>query len=177
MIPEMERYDTPLSGVEQRMTGWVDEALELRHGTAEDPDGALEGILYVESPGDLIHALVRVRSRSDRVDGLLANVTRARGRLRRLQSNAKFEADRAYSEHAARGMANRADYSSAKERDSDAKLGSFEQQRVAHHAAQAVALADECYEVIRDISWQLNSMRTELRAVLNALQFESSLER
>lgn len=177
MIPEMEKYDTPLGGIEQRMTGWVEEALELRHGKADDDEGDLRDALFAEGPRDVAHQLVRVRARSDRIDGLLANITRARGRLRRLQSNAKFEADRAYSEEAARGLASRVDYSSAKERDSNAKLGSFEQQRIAHHAAQAVALADECYEVIKDISYQLSSLRTELRAVLHALQFESTLER
>jgi hypothetical protein len=177
VIPELEKYDTPLAGVEQRMTGWVEEALELRHGAAEDPDGTLDGILLVIFPDEVIHALQRVRARSDRVDGLLANITRARGRLRRMQANAKFEAERAYAEAASRGLTHRVDFSSAKERDSNARLDSFEQERVAHHAAQAVAMADECYEVIRDISWQLNGMRTELRAVLNALQMESSLER
>lgn len=177
MIADLERYDTELSTVEQRMTAWVDEALELRHGTAGDEDGTLEDILYVESPGMLTHALLRVRRRSDRVDGLLANITRARGRLRRLQANARFEAERAYSEASSRGLAHRVDFSSAKERDSNAKLDSFQQQREAHHAAQAVSMAEECYEVIKDISWQLQSMRTELRAVLNALQFESTLER
>lgn len=173
MIPELAEYDQPFTEIEHRMVAWVEETLTLRH----DMPNHMDAVTTTDDAVGVLTVLRDVTVRADRVDGLFANATRARARARRAEAAAKFQADRTYAEQAVAGAARRVEFSSAKERDSDARLGSFEQQRLAHHAARTVSVAEECYEVIRQVNWQFDAMRKELRAVLNALQFQSSLER
>lgn len=177
MIPELAEYDQPFEGIEERIVAWVEEALELRHGAAEDPEGGLDGVLDVDTPVAAVHQLRRVVQRADRVDALLANATRARARAKRAEDAAKFQAARAYDEAAQQVGARRVEFSTARERHADASLNSFEQQRIAHHAARTVSIASEAHEVINQVHWQLDTLRKELRAVLNAFQFEASMDR
>jgi hypothetical protein len=173
----LDDLDAPLSQVEARIVQWVSEALELRHGSAGDPEGSLDGVLEVQHVDTAIHQLRRVRQRTDRVDELLANVTRARGRARRAEENAAWQAERAFDEATLAGQARRVEFQAAFEKRSNANLDSFEQRRVKHEAARLVSVAAEAYEVVNQIHWQLDAVRKDLRSVLNALQFEASLER
>lgn len=75
MIAELGQYDIEFTGIEAAIQNWVREALELRHGAGEDPEGPLGNIDYSRGGNAISALLVRVRSRSDRVDMLLANVT------------------------------------------------------------------------------------------------------
>ena len=156
--------------------GWVTEALDLRHGAAGDPKGKLSEA-DPEDPRDMMDLLRRVRARADRVDGLLAAATRARGRARRAKTEAEFvaanELDKATSNRASR----RQEFSSGREREAEAKLDTFEQRRLAHQAARLVDVTSEVHDVINQIHWQFDAMRKDLRASLHALQFEASLER
>jgi aromatic ring-cleaving dioxygenase len=178
MIAELGQYDIEFTGIEAAIQNWVREALELRHGAGEDPEGPLGNIDYSRGGNAISALLVRVRSRSDRVDMLLANVTQAKARTRRAQQAAEFEASVAYDTATKTNAANRrVEFSTARERHADAALDSLEQKRVAHHAERTVSIATEAYEVINQIHWQLESIRKDLRAAIHNIQFESSLER
>jgi hypothetical protein len=175
---DLSVYDIPFSDMEQRVHNWIREAIDLRHGAANDP----EGRLTVVAVGEDFHAynamLVRVRQRSDRVDGLLANATQARSRARRALHQAKFEAELAYDSATQNNRVQRTqDFVSREERHADAALDSLEQRRIAHRGERMVSITEEAYEVINQIHWQLDAIRKDLRSSIHSLQFESSLER
>jgi hypothetical protein len=177
VVEELATHDIPFTGVEAAVVAWVHEALELRHGAAEDPNGPLGYGPAEDSPSAWMAYLTRVRMRSDRVDELLSKVTQAKGRAKRAQDQAQFVADIAYDEAARVNAARRPEFSSARERHADASLDSLEQRRIAHHAARLVSVTAEAYEVVNQVHWQLDAIRKDARSTLHALQFESSLER
>lgn len=172
----LDVYDIPFSGVEKQAMDWVKEALELRHGEAGDKDGRL-GEADPEDPRAMMDLLRRVRARADRVDGLLAAATRARGRARRAKAEAEFSADNAMNEATSERASRRREFESSREREADAKTKTFEQRRMAHQASRLVDVTTEAYDVINQIHWQFDAIRKDLRASLHALQFEASLER
>ena len=168
-IPESDQ-------VEATITQWVEEALELRHEAAGDPKGSINGV-NPQTLDEVYDLLRRVRARSDRVDELLAKATQLRGRVRRAKEAADFNADRAVAEATQQRAARRVEFSSAKEREAEAKLDAFEQRRTLYFANRLVSITTDGYEVIRQVSSQLAEIRSDLRAHLRALQFESGLER
>lgn len=175
---ELSAHDIPFTGIEEAITGWVREALELRHGSAGDPAGRIGVPEATADMNEILVLLLRVRVRSDRVDELLAKCTQAKGRAKRAQDQASFSAEVAYDEASRNNAARRTvEYTSAKERHADASLDSLEQRRVAHHAGRLVSVTAEAYEVVNQIHWQLDGIRKDLRGSLHALQFETSLER
>lgn len=174
----LDAYDIPFSKVETEMVSWVREALELRHGTAGDPEGTISMVNPSEGTAAITDMLIRVRQRSDRVDGLLSKVTLAKGRYKRAMEQAKFSAEQAYDEATRDNSARRTqEFVTGRERHADASLDSLEERRMAHQAARLVSIAEDSYEVIKQIHWSLDGIRKELRAVIHSLQFESSLER
>lgn len=175
-MTSLDDFDVPFSELEKQIMGWVKEALDLRHGEAGDPKGSLRGAAE-ETVGEVTDLLLRVRARSDRVDELLARITLAKGRAKRAREEAQFSADRALMEATQQHAQRRAEFSSAKEREADAKLDAFEERRIAHQGDRMVSVTQDAYEVINQVNWQLGAIRNDLRAKLHALQFESSLER
>lgn len=177
----IEQYDVPYTDLEQSMIDWVQEALELRHGKGGDPEGKIKVIdprLGIDAMNSL---LTRVRKRADRVDELLAHATMARGRFRRARDQAAFSAEIAYDEATSQNKENRArigeaDFSTREERNAAANLLSLNEKRAAHEARRLVSVAEEAYDVISQIHWQLDAIRKDLRASLHSLQFESKLE-
>ncbi len=178
MIDELDEYDLPFTEVEQRVQDWVKEALDLRFKDAGDPEGPLNALEYDTMPTVMNALLLRVRQRSDRVDQLLMNVTRARARAKRVKATAIFNAEIAY-DTAMQANANKRtrEFVTAAERNADAALDSLTQKRVAHHAQRAVDVTEEAYEVIKGVHWQLDAIRKDLRAAIHQLQFEAGLER
>lgn len=179
MIQELVKYDVPYDKIEEAMVEWASEALDLRHGAVEDPDGKLEPLGPSASVADMLQLLYRIQVRTNRVDELLLKAIQAKGRAKRVQEKSEFDAQRAYDE-AMRSNAERRtrmidDFSSARERHSDASLDSFENKRIAHHAGRTVSLASEVYDLINQVHWQLESMRKDVRTSIHALQFELSL--
>lgn len=175
-MTDLASFDIPFSDIEKQVMDWVREAIELRFRTAGDPDGSLS-TGHEGTPSEALAFLRRVRQRTDRVDELRIAAIRAKGRARRAQAEAAFQADNALSTAMADRSARRADFSSGRERESEAKLDSFEERRAAHQAARLVDVTSDAYEVINGIHWQLDAIRKDLRATLNALQFEATLER
>lgn len=175
---EVAVYDIPFSELEARVLSWATEALELRHGVAEDPDGVLGVPEDNADAQEVMHFLRRVRVRSDRVDFLLSRTTQAKARAKRAQEHAQFQADLAFDTAAQQNGANRRqEFVTAMERKADANLDSLEQRRMAHHAARLVSITTEVHEVVNQVHWQLDAIRKDLRSTLHALQFESGLER
>ena len=153
---------------------WLEEAIELRHGSAEDPKGPIRG-----APEETIHEVLdllgRVKQRADRIDELATKTAMARSRIKLAADEAKFTAEtQMYT--ATRDRASRkSEFTSGRELEADAKLDSFEARHAAHQVAQLVEQANTAYEILNQISWQLGGIRSDLRARLHALQFESSL--
>lgn len=176
MTTNIDAFDLPFDEVGGTVLGWVREALELRHGVAGDPKGTIKDA-RTDTTADLTDLLVRVRTRSDRVDELLSKVTLARGRARRAKEEAAFSADRALMVATQNRAARKVEFSAAKEREAEAKLDAFEERRIAHQGDRLVSITNDAYEVINQVHWQLDAVRKDLRASLHALQFESSLER
>lgn len=167
-----------MSALEQQLLSWVEEAFELRHGVANDPEGVLTSVDPTEGSDVVSHMLLRVRKRADRVEFILGKVTQARYRIRRARDKAKFEAEFAYDSATDTNAKNRTrEFVSREERHAEAALSSIEQRREAHLAERRQSIADEAYEVVKQIDWQLSNMRTDLRAHLHSLHFESNLER
>lgn len=162
---------------ENKILEWVSEALDLRHGSGDDPEGPIpsnfENMGYVE----VSHVLYRVKTRSDRVDALLAKATQAKARARRAQEEAKFVAEVAYDKATQQHAAHRTrEFVTAREKHADAALSSFEDRRAAHLSARLVSVTTEAYDVITQVHWQLGEIRKDLRAILHSLQFSSRLE-
>lgn len=177
-MAELDTYDVPFNDLENQLMGWVREALELRHGEANDPEGKLSLPTPSLGTGAVLGSLLRVRSRLDRVDELVSKATQAQYRITRAEASARFDADAAWDRAAQRNRAATVgQFTSAKERAADASLDSFEQKRTAHSAARLVSVATEALAVIKQTYWGLNALREDHNTVLRTLQFESSLER
>lgn len=170
-----------MSDIEQlqkKLLKMAEEAIALRYEAGDDPEGPLTPLDTTASYTEVMHELYRTRMRADRIEHLMAKVTQVRGRLRRNRNEKKFEADMRHAAAMRENSARRSfeSFSSAKERDSEASLDSFEQLRESHQAAKILDVADECHEVISKLYWQLSDIRKDLRALLHALEFQSTLE-
>lgn len=177
-VQELAVHDISFTEMEQHVVNWAREALELRHGAAGDPDGPLGIPDITAGPHEILVFLLRVQARANRVGELLAKTTQARSRAKRAQDQSKFSAEIAYDEAMRNNAARRTvEFTSARERAADAALDSLEQRRIAHHAGRLVSVTSEAYEVVSQVHWQLEGLRKDLRAMLHALQFETSLER
>jgi hypothetical protein len=173
----IEQYDVPYNELEQSIMNWVTESLELRHGAGGDPEGKLGSFNPNDGVRDLVFYLQRVTKRADRVAELLAKATMARGRFRRARDEATFTADIAYDEATQRNKSVRGidNFTSREERNADAMLASLNEKRAAHEAKRLVSIAEEAYEVISQVHWQLDSMKKDVRSSIHAVQFESNL--
>lgn len=177
-MAELSTYDIPFTDLESQLMEWVKEALDIRHGEYNDPEGKLSLPLPSLGTGAILNSLLRVRSRLDRVDELVAKVTQAQYRIARAEASAKFDAEEAWDRAAQRNRAaNVGQFTTGKERAADASLDSFEQKRTAHQASRLVSVATEALAVIKHAYWGLNALREDHNTLLRTLQFESSLER
>lgn len=177
MSVDLSIYDIPLSDMEKTMVGWATEAIELRFGEAGDDLGRVRLPDWEAGPTAMISSLGRVRVRLDRVEELQTKAMRARGRITRIQSDAAFEAQRAYDEAAVHRSAFRSqEYTSAKERNAEAALDSFEQKRAAHQAEKLVALSMQVEEQIKHCYWGLVRLREDHLTLLRRVETMTSEE-
>lgn len=162
--------------VEAQIIEWVKEAIELRHGDANDPEGPLRAVSIEDGPHAVTYELTRVRTRVDRVDFLRTQVALVRIKLRKARDNAKFQADSKLQEAtSARGKV-KVDFTSAAEIQANAGLDSFEERRAAHEAKVLADVVEDSYRIIDKIAFELDSIRNDLRAIIKSLQFESTLD-
>ncbi len=157
------------------LDAYVTEVLELCLGY-EAPDWGAVG--HVEAS---TRTLADIRKRLDRVDELLSNTITLRGRLHRIATAAKSVADHAWDTAAMKRRAapvqRGEEFYSAREREAEANLASINERHTAKQAADQAHTADTAYEVIRLNQRGLERVRTDLLAVMRAVQFESSLDR
>lgn len=175
-MTDLSEYDFPFEGLEERVVRWAEEAVMLRHGPVEDPEGPLGGVPITDVVG-VLNYLARLQQRIWRCDQLLVFVTQAKGRAKRAQDEAKFTAELAVYTATQRNAASRTQaFVTREERVADAALDAFEERRASHRAERLVSVTSEAYEVVRSVHWQLDALRKDTRAVLHALQFDAALE-
>lgn len=177
-MSDLSVYDLPFTDLQKAVMGWAEEALELRHGSAGDPEGPLAPVPRDMGPEVVDNMLFRARQRSDRVDELLSKVTMARARAKRAQDAAAFQADVSRDQALKKNSENRrVEFTTREERSANAALDSLEERRTAHEAARLVSITSEAYDIVSQVHWSLNGIRQDLRQQLASFQFESSLER
>jgi len=162
--------------VENMLLSWVEECIELRHGSAGDEHGALRIVSIEDGISEVAFELMRVRKRSDRVDFLRTQTSVLRSKMRKSKAEKDFQAEAKFMASMSERDKNKRDYESAIATKSHATLDSFEEKRAAHEANMLVESINDTYYIIDGISRQLDVIRTDLRAIIKALQFESSLE-
>jgi hypothetical protein len=169
----LEAHDVPFNAIESRIMQWVEEALELRYGSAGDPDGAIALPGYeITDHATYANLLARTRIRLDRVSELRDKATQARGRAVRAPKNAEFEAQQAFDQAMQRRGATRTvGFVTAAEKNADASLDSFEQKRLAHQAERLVSVTTEAKTLIDNAYWGLSSIREELLSFYKGVQF------
>lgn len=163
--------------VEKVLTDFLNEAVELRYGEANDPEGYLRIPDYEDGPEAFARALLRGRARADRIEELLLKAKRAKGILATRARVAADEAQDKLDEALAEGSRNKVEFSAAVERKAEANLKSFAELRAQRNAARTLAFAEEVVDSINTIHWGLNSWRADVRDILKTFQLESNLER
>jgi hypothetical protein len=160
-----------LSGVLDDMMA---EARTLRSGLEAMPGTAA-------APHEMHDYLLDVRRRLDRIEQLVAIITRIRGNARRFCATAAAHAEEAWDEAITRirsAPVRRGDeFSSARERAAEANLATITERRAAQDAADAAAWCDETYDHLRLLYRGLDGVRHDTLQLLRLLQFESHLER
>lgn len=153
--------------IEEELLGWATEALELRHGVAGDPEGKVSLPPYQAGEYAAIDMLQRVRQRLDRVEELQSKARQAKGRIMRLREQADFDAQEAYAKTMdERRNAYVQEYVSAAEKDSAARLGSFNERRQAHQMKRLESFATETLDVLGQCYWGLEKLREDILQML-----------
>lgn len=163
--------------VVEKLYGLLEEAVELRHGTANDPEGKLVLPQYHEGPTPFVNVLLRARQRADRVEELLSSAKHVRQALLRVQREASDAAQDKLDEALVAGQATKAEYSTGMERRAEASLKSFAEKRAEREASRRVDAANHVVDALKDIHWGLSGLREDIRTILRTYQFESNLER
>lgn len=151
----------------------MDEAIELRYGSANDPQGPIRLPDFEDGMSLFVDTLSRIRTRLDRVQELQSLSQRARARARRTVAQKEFEAQEAF-DRSMQERSNRrssASFSTKEEKNADASLDSFEQKREAHLAARTLDIANETLEVITSCYWGLSALREEVLTLMKSLQY------
>lgn len=164
-------------GVERDLLAWAEEALELRHGEADDPKGKVHLPSYELGLPASVEMLQRVRVRLDRVEELQSKSRQAKGRVMRLRENADFDAQLAYDQAMQIQGATRArEYVTGLEKNADASLASLEQKRAAHQLRRVESVATEVLDVIGQCYWGLEKLREDILQMMKLNQFITSEE-
>lgn len=162
--------------IEAAVVAWVSEAIELRHGTGDDEEGKLKIVTMEDGVQAVMHELTRVRKRTDRVDYIRTQVAILRSKLKKARAEAKFVADSKLAETTTHRNRVKLDYDSAAAVSAEAGLDAFEERRAAHEAQVLFEVVEDSYRILDKITSELDSIRTDLRAIIKSLQFSSTLE-
>jgi hypothetical protein len=161
--------------IENVLQEHVAEALSLRF-----PETGLR--LETMDPQEVLNALLDARKRSDRLDEILANVTRMKHRAARSKTAAAYAAEDAWDHSLAMQRSttvrrNSQEFEGPRERYSKANLDSLEEQRESRTSERQLAIIEEAYDVIRQAKFGMDGWRSDLVSILRTLSFESHLER
>ena len=153
------------------LAAMVDESLRLRMAAQlPKPDA---------STGELLDALLVVRSSIDRMEELLATSLQLRGFAARKHTVCRVQVEDAWDEVAVRTRqsAVRDEYSSAKERAAAANLEVLDLRRLERRAQRDLQICDEAVESIRLRHRGASDLRQDVLAVIRIRQFETAMER
>lgn len=164
------------SEIEAKVLSWVGEVIELRHGEAGDDEGKLKEVSIDDGLHAVTYELTRVRKRVDRVDFLRTQISLLRVKLRKARAEAKFKADSKLMEATSHRNRTKLDFDSSAAVQAEAGLDAFEERRAAHEAQVLADVVEDSYWIIDKIAHELDSIRNDYRAIIKALQFESTLE-
>lgn len=163
--------------VEKDLLAWADEALELRHGEADDPKGAVRLPSFEAGLPAAIDMLQRVRVRLDRVEELQSKARQVKGRVMRLRENADFNAQIAYDNAMqTQGASRSREYVTGLEKNADASLASLEEKREAHKLRRLESVAVEVLDVVGHCYWGLEKLREDVLQMVRLNQFLTSEE-
>lgn len=163
--------------VSEQLYAWLSEAVELRFGEANDPEGALILPSQQDGPGAFVGVLLRARQRADRIEELLVKAKRVRRALYVKMQEASDAAEDKMDEALAEGAASRQEFSLGIERKAEASLKSFEEKRAQRAAQRRLDVADEVVDALKDIHFGLSGWRNDVRDIIRSFQLESNLER
>lgn len=172
---DLDKFDLPLSQLEDQILSWVKEALDLRFAQRGG-----ESLVPDQGSSPVLNGLLSVRARLDRLEELLASATRARGRAARATAIAKAVSDDAWdsqSQVELQRTQRHGEFVAPRERYANSNLETLNQKRDFRAAERLQHCADEAYEVIRLVYRGLDGVRQDHLAVIRALSFESHLER
>jgi len=155
-----------VADVENELLAWASEALELRHGEADDPQGKVSLPEFELGQPAAVDMLARVRVRLDRVEELQSKARRAKGRVMRMREEADFEASLKYDEEMANGKNRWREYVTADEKRADAMLASLSEKRQAHQLKRLESVATETLDVIGQCYWGLGKLREDILQIL-----------
>ena len=173
--------DADLAALEGQFASWVEEALSLRFEV--DPAGGYQLLLPPsESPPQVVlDSLIHVRQRLDRVEGILASVQRAVGRVARILSAKKFEFEGAWDEavrsqrsRPARGSGD--GFVAPRERYAEANLETLLVRRELHRLELLAQSGETALSTVRLCHRGLNSLREDHGMMLRAMGIGSRLE-
>lgn len=171
----LDKFDLPLSQLEEQMLSWVKEALDLRFA-----QNGGEYLSTEHGSNPVLNGLLSVRGRLDRVEELLSMATRARGRVGRAVAVAKAVNDDRWDvevrAEGARPM-RQGEFVAPREKYANANLETLNEKRDFRAAERLYSFADEAYEVIRTVYRGLDNVRQDHLAVIRHLSWESNLER
>lgn len=162
--------------VEEQVLAWVSESIDLRHSDGGDDEGPLKEVSIEDGLHAVAYELTRVRKRVDRVDFLRTQVAIVRTRLRKARAVAKFQADSKLMEATSHRNRTKLDFDSSAAVKAEAGLDAFEERRAAHEAEVLADVVEDSYWIIDKIAQELDSIRNDYRAIMKALQFESTLD-
>lgn len=159
--------------IEQKLSSLADEALELRSQSSMPGSEA--------TPQEVLNSLLDQRWRADRMEAILTEVIRLRGRVGRATAQCKAAADDVWTQalvDARKSSAKRGDqFEGPRERYADADLVALSQRRELRKAENLLSLADEVSEIMKTASRGLSDIIQDHRTWLKALQFQSYLEK
>jgi hypothetical protein len=167
--------EPPLSSLEEQFASWIQEALELRYGSESEIPA------YGSDPQVVFESLLDTRRKIDRVEGILASVEQANGRVDRMLAVTEFARDAAWDEAL---KANRkagirgggSDFQGPRERYADANLATLKERRDAHEIDVLSRSAKTAATVVRQCLRGLNGVREDHLAILRAMNIGTRLE-
>lgn len=162
--------------ITDQLLGWVTEAMELRHGAAEDPEGRVSLPPFELGQPAAVDMLQRVRQRLDRVEELQSLARQGLGRVIRLREEAEYELSLKYDESIANSRNRFVEYQSADEKRADAALASITEKRNLHKIKKLESHAKEALDVIGQCYWGLSNLRTDIHQMLKLHQGLSAEE-
>lgn len=180
MTSSLSDFDIPLTEVESTLLEWVEEALDIRFGEYKDPEGKIELPPPESGIQDVLLVLLRVRKRLDRLEGLQARATRAKGRTYRASMLAKDQAQDSWDQKIvdlkSSGVRRGNEYEGPRERYAEASLYTISDQRNARKLERLAQVANEACDVIKSCQRGMDGIRQDLLTIQRSYQFQSSLE-